>query len=108
MPVCRNCFIPSDVTSITAYSQPAPTAYLKNFCSLNLPCIVILSVFFRSCPFTRNLNEETDAVFSPASSKIAVIRCTTVDLPLVPVTPTTFNFRDGKLYSRAANQAKHL
>ena len=47
--------------------------------------------FLANTPFL-----EIEATLKPASSKMAVIRETVVDFPLVPVTPITFSFLEGK------------
>src|SRR3989338_10924333 len=103
--LCLCCFMPSEVTSSTAYLQPAATAYLKNFCRRNRPGIVIFKRFGLTSPLTLNRTDDNEATLNPASLKIWWHISTTVDLPLVPVTPITTNFREGNPYKKAPTKA---
>ena len=103
----RCCLIPSEVTSKIAYWHLLSTACLKNFWILKRPGMVILRVLGHSFSPILNLIPDKDATLKPASSKISVIKITTVVLPLVPVTPITFSFLEGKPYKQAPKNAKH-
>src|SRR3989338_1846465 len=94
--------MPSDVTSKTAYLQPALTARVKNFCIVKRPGMVIFIIFFHSSPLILNLKDETEATGSPAPYKIAVKRWTNVVFPLVPVTPITLSFAEWFPYTAEA------
>ena len=102
----RCCRIPCEVTSISAYSHPALTAFRKNRCIKNRPGMVIEVAFFSTDLSILNRTEDKSAVFFPAVSKIALISSSVVDFPFVPVTPNTNNFWDGKPYTIFPSQAK--
>jgi len=51
------------------------------------------------------LIEDRAAILYPASSKMLLVKSTTVDLPEVPVTPITFIFLEGKEKNRAEKKA---
>src|SRR3989338_4760255 len=101
----RNCLMPSEVTSSTAYLQPASTAWRKTFCIIKRPGMVIFIVFFHSLSATLNLIEDVEATLCPASSNILQIKSMVVDFPLVQVTPITINLPEGKPYTRALKKA---
>src|SRR3989344_9253383 len=101
MNLCRCCFMPSEATSKTAYWQPASTAFLRNFLMTKRPGIVMRNVLGQTFSPILNWIDDKEAVLNPAFSKIAIIKCTAVVLPLVPVTPITLIFRLGNLYKIA-------
>src|SRR3989344_692810 len=103
----RNCLIPSDVVSIIACVQPACLAWYKNCCSLNRPDIVIWYGFNHSFSLILNIRDEDTATFTPASSKTRESIKMELDLPFVPVTPTTIIDSDGKRYQSAATNASN-
>jgi len=67
--------------------------------------MVIFNVLGRSSFPILNFIEDKEAVLHPASSRIFVVSSATVDFPLVPVIPITFNFLDGNPYKTAPKKA---
>ena len=87
--LCRNCFEPSDVISITACVHPALTESDKNFCIKNLPGIDILCLFgFEFSLILKRIVFEREVLY-PAASSIEFMTSTVVDFPFVPVIPIT-------------------
>src|SRR3989338_3558380 len=72
----------------------------------NLPGIVIFKSFLHSCFPIWNRMDEMEATRLLSSSKMCRNISTTVDFPLVPVTPITVMAREGKRYKNPASNAK--
>src|SRR3989344_148320 len=70
------------------------------------PGMVIFSLFIHCLVLMRNSREEVEATFAPAASSMRDKSHTTVDLPVVPVTPTTISLREGWLASHAESHAR--
>ena len=67
--------------------------------------MVIFKVLGVSLSAILNLMEDKEATLKPASSKILIVKLTTVVLPLVPVMPITFMLLDGNPYKTAPKKA---